>query len=97
MVILGDRKAKAGEYEYPTYSNSKGHFDIGKTNCQGEILFELTEKHKIVISNTLYNHKYSRRTTWHAPNGDIRNQIDYILTLQRLNLSIIKTSSGTYS
>ena len=57
---------------------------------------EFTEKHKFVLANTLYNHKNSRRTTLHAPNGRTDNQIDYILTPQRFKSSIITTSTRTY-
>ena len=57
---------------------------------------EFAEKIKFVLANTLYNHKNSRRTTWHAPNGRTDNQIDYILTPQRFKSSIITTSTRTY-
>ena len=32
-----------------------------------------------VLANTFGHHKASRRWTWHSPNGQHRNQIDYIL------------------
>ena len=54
------------------------NFGIGKINCRGEILLELLEKHKLVIANTIYNHRHSIITTWHSPDGMSHNQIDYI-------------------
>ena len=44
----------------------------------------------------MYNHTKSRITTWHSPNGQTHNQIDYILTPQRYTSSMIKTSTRTY-
>ena len=38
----------------------------------------------------------SRKTTWHSPDGQTHNQIDYILTPQIFKSSIIKTSTRTY-
>ena len=80
IVVLGDWNAKAGEDAYPIWQNAIGRFGLGKTNSRGERLLEFAEKHKFVISNTLFNHKLSRKTTWHSPDGQTHNQIDYILT-----------------
>ena len=84
LVILGDWNAKAGGADaHSIWPNSIGRFGHGSTNCRGERLLEFSEKHKFVLANTLFNHKNSRRTTWHSPNGKIHKQIDYILTPQR--------------
>ena len=101
LVILGDWNAKAGGSEaYSIWPNSIGRFghkySFGSINCRGERLLEFSEKHKFVLANTLFNHKNSRRTTWHFPNGKIHNQIDYILIPQRFNLIIINSSTRTY-
>ena len=50
----------------------------------------------MVAANTLFPHKKSRCTTWHSPNGEVHNQIDYILTTQRFKSSIIRTSTRSY-
>ena len=76
LVILGDWNAKAGTDAHTIWPNTIGRFGHGSTNSRGERLLEFAEKHKFVLANTLYNHKNSRRTTWHAPNGRTDNQID---------------------
>ena len=35
--------------------------------------------HDLVLANTFGHHKASRRWTWHSPNGQHHNQIDYVL------------------
>ena len=76
-------------------SNSIGIFSHG-SNYRGDRLIEFAKKLKFILANILYNHKNSRRTKWHAPNGSTHNQIDYILTPQRFKSSIITTSTITY-
>ena len=69
LVILGDWNEKVGADAYSIWLNSTGRFEHGSANCRGERLLEFSEKHKFVLTNTLFNHTNSRRTTWHAPNG----------------------------
>ena len=57
---------------------------------------EFASSHQLTITNTLYPHKISRRTTWHAPNGIVHNQIDYILTPRRFKSSVNKAKTRTY-
>ena len=53
-------------------------------------------KPKLVIANTLLQQHKRRRYTWTSPDGQHRNQIDYILCSQRWRSSIqsAKTRSG---
>ena len=67
-----------------------GRFGIGARNDRGQILLEFAGKHRLVAMNTLFPHKKSRCTTWHSPNGEVHNQIDYILTPQCFKSSIIR-------
>lgn len=49
---------------------------------------EFAKVHNMVIVNTKYKHKISRRVTWVAPDGITKNQIDYILVEKRCSSSI---------
>ena len=42
----------------------------------------------LVIANTLFQYNNRRLYTWTSPDGQYRNQIDYIICLQRLRSSI---------
>ena len=50
----------------------------------------------LVLTNTLAAHKASRRWTWHAPNGQHRNQIDYTMVQNRFRSSIKRTQTRSF-
>ncbi|WP_295514203.1 hypothetical protein, partial [Thiolapillus sp.] len=53
------------------------------TNERGLRLLEFATFNDLVLVNTFGHHKASRRWTWHSPNGQHHNQIDYILVRKR--------------
>ena len=53
------------------------------TNERGLRLQEFATFNDLVLANTFGHHKASRRWTWHSPNGQHHNQIDYILVRKR--------------
>ena len=42
----------------------------------------------LVLMNTFDHHKASRRWTWHSPNGQHHNKIDYILARKRFRSGV---------
>ena len=96
LIVQGDFNAKVGPDAYNQWAGTVGQFGIGETNDRGLRLLEFASAHRLTIANTLYPHKQSRRTTWHAPNGKIHNQIDFILTPRRFKSSINKARTRTY-
>ena len=96
LIIQGDWNAKVGTDAYSHWSGTVGQFGVGDTNDRGIRLLEFARSHKLTIANTLYPHKMSRRTTWHSPNGEIHNQIDYILTPCRFKSSINKAQTRSF-
>ncbi|XP_037797022.1 craniofacial development protein 2-like [Penaeus monodon] len=71
---------------------------IGETSTDdGHKLWysEFAKRHHLVVANTLHNHKLSRRTTWHSPDGVTHNQIDYILVDRRFQTGINRPKTRT--
>ena len=55
----------------------------------------ITTFNDLVLANTFGHHKASRRWTWHSPDGQHHNQIDYILVRKRFRsgVNIARTRS----
>ena len=62
----------------------------------GQRLTEFCQENALVIADTLYQQHKRRLYTWTSPDGQYRNQIDYILCGQRWRSSIAsaKTRPG---
>ena len=80
LFIIGDWNAKVGSQE--TYGVT-GKFGLGIQNEAGQRLIEFCQEKSLVIENTLFQQHKRRLYTWTPPDGQYRNQIDYILCSQR--------------
>ena len=91
LFIIGDWNAKVGSQETPGIT---GKFGLGVQNKVGQRLTEFCQENTLVIANTLFHKR--RLYTWTSPDGQHRNQIDYILCSQRWRSSIqsAKTRPG---
>ena len=76
---------KVGSQEIPEV---KGKFGHGIQNEAGQRLIEFCQENTLVIANTLFQQHKRRLYTWTSPDGQYRNQIDYILCSQRWRSSI---------
>ena len=85
LFILGDWNAKVGSRETP---GVKGKFGLGVKNETGQRLIEFCQENALVIANILFQQHKRRLYTWASPDGQHRNQIDYILCSQRWRSSI---------
>ena len=85
--------AKEGSQEIPGIT---GKFGLGVQIEAGQRLKEFCQESTLVIANTLFQQHKRRLYTWISPEGQHRNQIDYILCSQRWKSSIqsAKTSLG---
>ena len=63
-------------------------FGLGIWNEAGQRLTEFCQENALVIANTLFQQHKRRLCTWISPDGQHRNQIDYILCSQRWRSSI---------
>ena len=85
LFIIGDWNAKGGIQETPGVT---GKFGLGVQNEAGQRLIEFCQENALVIANTLFQQHKRRLYTWTSPDGQHRNQIDYILCSQRWRSAI---------
>ena len=85
LFIIGDWNAKGGSQETPGVT---GRFVLGIQNEAGQRVIEFCQENTLVIANTLFQQQKRRFYIWASPNGQYRNQIDYILCSQRWRSSI---------
>ena len=80
IFIIGDWNAKVGSQWTPGMT---GKFGFGVQNEAGQRLIEFCQENTLVIENTLFQQHKRRLYTWTSPDGQHRNQIDYVLCSQR--------------
>ena len=83
--FIEDWNAKVESQETPGVT---GKFGLGIRNEAGQRLIEVCQENALVIANTLLQQHKIRLYTWTSPDGQHRNQIDYILCSQRWRSSI---------
>ena len=94
LFIIGDWNAKVGSQETPGVIDK---FGLGIWNEAGQRLIEFCQENTLVIANTLFQQHKRRLYTWTSPDGQHRNQIDYILCSQRWRSSITVSKNKTGS
>ena len=95
LFIIGDWNAKVGSQEI---SGVTGKFGLGVQNAAWPSLAEFCQENALVIANTHFQQHKRRLYTWTSPNGQHRNETDYILCSQRWRRSIqsAKIRLGAY-
>ena len=88
LFIIGDFNAKVESQEIPGVT---GKFGLGIWNEAGQRLIEFCQENTLIIANTFFQQHKRRLYTWTSPDGQHRNQIDYILCSQRWRHSIQPT------
>ena len=78
LFIIGDWNAKVGSQET---TGITGKFGLGIWNEAGQRLIEFCQENALVIATPCSNNP--RLYTWTSPDGQHRNQIDYVLCSQR--------------
>ena len=85
LFIIGDWNAKVGSQEIHGVT---GKFALGVQNESEQRTTEFCQENTVVIANTLFQQHKRRLYTWTSPDGQHRNQIDYILCSQRWRSAI---------
>ena len=80
LFITGNWNAYVGIQEIPGVT---GKFGLGVQNEAEQKLIEFCQENTLVIANTLFQQHKRRLYKWTSPDGQHRNQIDYILCSQR--------------
>ena len=75
---MGDFNAKIGIEE--SNEQCTGNYGSGLRNTRGKMLINFAQCNSLKIINTLYKKQTKRRWTWVSPNGETKNEIDYILS-----------------
>ena len=93
LFIIGDWNAKVGSQEIPGITSK---FGLGVQNEAGQRLIVFCQVNTLVIANILFQQHTRRLYTWTSPDGQYRNQIDYILFSQiwRSSTQSAKTRLG---
>ena len=76
LFIIWNWNAKVGSQEIPRVT---GKFGLGVQNKTEQRLTEFCQENALGIANTLFQQHKRRLYTWTSPDGQYRNQIDYIL------------------
>ena len=92
FFIIGDWNAKVESQEI---SGVTGKFGLGVQNEAGQRLIEFCQENALVIANTVFQQHKRRPFTWTSPDGQYRNQTDYILC--KYNHLFSKDGEALYS
>ena len=76
FFITGDWNAEVGSQGIPGIT---GKFGLGIWNEAGQRLIGFCQENALVIANTFFQQHKRRLYTWTSPDGQYRNQTDYIL------------------
>ncbi|KAI8430992.1 hypothetical protein MSG28_001085 [Choristoneura fumiferana] len=79
LILMGDFNAQVGakqcKEEYVL-----GNFGQGKRSPHGELLVEFLLQHNLTLLNSLYIKNQKNKWTWISPDGNTKNEIDYMTT-----------------
>ena len=78
-IVMGDFNAKVGG-QTNTSARATGSFGLGQRNERGDTLAEWATSRNFKIMNTPFQKKAGRRWTWRSPDGNTKDEIDYIMT-----------------
>jgi hypothetical protein len=86
-IVIGDWNAKVGTNN-AGWEHVMGHHGYGERNERGERLLEFAAKNDLLITNTRFQQKDSRKWTWMAPDGKHTNMIDLMLVERRWKTAV---------
>ena len=89
LMVQGDFNAKVGKSDTGS-PECCGRWGLGVRNEAGDRLVDFATGNGLAIMNTRFQQHSRRLYTWTSPDGQSKNQIDYILAKHRWKTSIRK-------
>lgn len=88
VIVLRDFNSKVGRTTSDDHlQDIVGRYGLGERNERGNRLMQFATDNNLSIMNTMFKHHPRRLYTWTSPNGQCKNQIDYILADKRWRTS----------
>uniref|UniRef100_A0A914XHR6 Endonuclease/exonuclease/phosphatase domain-containing protein n=1 Tax=Plectus sambesii TaxID=2011161 RepID=A0A914XHR6_9BILA len=76
LIVMGDFNAKVGcRKDNEAFVGPFG----GERNERGEWLAAIAESRRLFVGNSFFKKRHEQRWMWILPNGETKNEIDYIL------------------
>ncbi|KAI5728841.1 hypothetical protein M8J77_021978 [Diaphorina citri] len=85
LVMMGDFNGKVGDKRI---NNIVGPHGLGDINSSGQDLINFCSENDLFIANTWFEQKPSARHTWTSPDGNYKNQIDFVCVSNRFRNSV---------
>ncbi|XP_052741056.1 craniofacial development protein 2-like [Bicyclus anynana] len=95
VIVMGDFNAKIGQAK--SGENSIIKYGYGTRNGRGEMLIEFAFENNLPILNTFFKKKDKRKWTWRSPDGSTKNEIDFILSNLKGNVTNIEVIDLPFS
>ncbi|CAG4984913.1 unnamed protein product [Colias eurytheme] len=95
VLVIGDFNAKIGKPNMEDSDNIVlGKFGYGVRNERGEKLIQYALEHKLTIMNSFFKSRKNRKWTWLSPCGNIKNEIDFILSNKPARIRNVEVLHG---
>lgn len=78
-IVMGDFNGKIGQCNLGE-EHLIGKHSYGKRSNNGNKIVEYAMQNKLKILNSMYKSKPTRKWTWETPNGEHKNEIDFIMS-----------------
>ena len=75
--VIGDFNGKVGQRI--TGETTLGKFGLGDRNGRGQMIVDFASRNELKVMNTFFQKSLHKKWTWKAPNGSVKNEIDYVM------------------
>nr|VZI18646.1 unnamed protein product [Spirometra erinaceieuropaei] len=82
LIVAGDWNGRTGPGDHTT-SHLLGRFGLGFRCENGERLLNFTDRNRLLVTNTCFQHRKKHLLTWYSNDSHTTRQIDYILVSSR--------------